>query len=166
MAPNKLGRTRGPQTNSRDVFAAARLRAQASASTPPAATPLTSGGSQLRAATSDAGRSGAVLATATAAGPVAVLTAAQDALLDEHPFVVPVTKALHGKGNAAERVAKLERLKATFKQDLDAHSANIDFDPHWDLVSMIRMDHPLKERMFVAKGFALLDLAESADEGQ
>jgi hypothetical protein len=31
---------------------------------------------------------------------------------------------------------------------------------------MIRMDHPLKERMFVAKGFALLDLAESADEGQ
>lgn len=33
------------------------------------------------------------------------------------------------------------------------------------LASMIQMDHRLKERMFVAKGFALLDLA-SRSEGR
>ena len=89
MAPNKLGRTRGPQTNSRDVFAAARLRAQASASTPPAATPLTSGGSQLRAATSDAGRSGAVLATATAAGKELPFQSLQDVSYGRTPMHRP-----------------------------------------------------------------------------
>ncbi|GAA5861919.1 hypothetical protein JCM3774_001350 [Rhodotorula dairenensis] len=86
--------------------------------------------------------------------------------LQQHPFVVPILEALNGKGNAAKRVANLERLKADSEQDLKAPSTKIDFDPRWELAAMTRRDHRLKKRMFVAKGFALLDLAESSDERQ